>query len=326
MRREDRVRQAAQRRVFGQRLAGVHVEHGAAELSRLQSGDERLFVDDAAPRHVDDDRAALERPDLAPADESARLVGERRVDRDDVGVGHVLDRRDPPHLKGREPLVADVRIVGDERHAEGVGATGDLAADPAEPDDAERLPLELLAGELRPVPLAFAHRHDRVGQVAQQAEDIAEEQLGDGDGIARRRIDHGDAESRRRFHVDVVDADAGPADDAQPSAAFQQLGGDLRRAPTDQRVIVPDALEQLLRRQSRNDVDRERPLFGEERDAFGVDLVGYENAMHDNRRAAPVVRDLERLRSPLHAVGTQHQQTVLDPPLALLPISRLAID
>src|SRR5262249_35633687 len=46
------------------------------------------------------------------------------------------------------------RVVADEAHVEGGGAFGDLAADAAQADDAERLAGELAADELVALPLA----------------------------------------------------------------------------------------------------------------------------------------------------------------------------
>jgi hypothetical protein len=39
-----------------------------------------------------------------------------------------------------------------------------------------------------------AHRRERVGQVTNERDERSEEQLGDGDGVPRRRVDDGDAE------------------------------------------------------------------------------------------------------------------------------------
>ena len=43
---------AEQRRIFGRRFGGHHVERGAAEMSGIERGDERLLVQPSGPRAV----------------------------------------------------------------------------------------------------------------------------------------------------------------------------------------------------------------------------------------------------------------------------------
>src|SRR5262249_5241336 len=56
-----------------------------------------------------------------------------------------------------------------------------------------------------------------------------------------------DAPPRRRIDVDVVDTDSRPADDLQPLASFDELGGELRRGADDDRVVRADDLRELGR-------------------------------------------------------------------------------
>ena len=241
---------------------------------------ERRFLDDAAARHVHGDRAALEARELAPADHALRLLRERRVHRDHVrDVEPLLERGEPPDLQRTEPLFAHIRIVARDVHPERERPRRDLAADAPHADDHQRLSLELGAEELRAIPLALAHRGGGVRKVTHQSDERAEEQLGDGHRVARRRVDDGDAERRRRLEGDVVHADAGASDDAQARRALEQRLGDARRAAPDERVVVADALEQLGRRQRGHLVDDERRFRGEQRDAVGVDVVGDEDSV-----------------------------------------------
>ena len=76
------------------------------------------------------------------------------------------------------------------------------------------------------------------GIAAGQRDHQAEGQLGDGDGVGAGRVHHDDAAVRGGVGVDVVDADAGAADDAQLRRGLQQLGVDLHGGADDERVGV----------------------------------------------------------------------------------------
>ena len=65
----------------------------------------------------------------------------------------LVDRGDELHAELARAIGAHERVVGDEAHAERVRALRDEHADPPEPDDAERLAVQLDALPLRAVPL-----------------------------------------------------------------------------------------------------------------------------------------------------------------------------
>ena len=265
--------------IAGERFPGVCVEDRAAEVAGVQGGGERGLVHDAAAGEVRDDRPRPEEGEFGGADESPCLVRERRVHRDDVGLGQELgEAAGAPHAKPGEPFVADVRIVADELHAKGTGATGDLAADAPDTDNAERLAHEFGAEEVGAFPAPLVHRLLGARQVAHEADHHAEEQLGHGDRIAGRRIDDGDAERCRGVDVHVVDAHAGAAHDAQSAGGPEQGAGDLRCAAADDRVVESDALEQGVGGERRRLVDGEVGNRREQGDALWVDVVGHENA------------------------------------------------
>jgi hypothetical protein len=78
-------------------------------------------------------------------------------------------------------------------------------------------------------------------------------------------------------NVDVVDADAGAADDLQFRGPLEQLGGDLGGGADGQSVIVADDLGELVLVETRLDVDLD-PALLEDGDGGGGKLVGDENA------------------------------------------------
>src|SRR5581483_4331883 len=137
-----------------------------------------------------------------------------------------------------------------------------LLADPAEAEDAERLAGELDAAVARTFPAAGAQGGVRLRDVAREREQEADRVLGRGEDGRGGRIGDDDAAPRRRSDVDVVDADARPADDAEPLAALDQVGRQLRRRADDDRVVRADD-----RREVGLEVDVDVEALAEELDA-----------------------------------------------------------
>ncbi len=64
--------------------------------------------------------------------------------------------------------------------------------------------------------------------------------LGGRDGIAERRVHDDDAARGRCRNIDVVDADAGPADDLQAFGAFQDLRRNLGCRADGEAIVIAD--------------------------------------------------------------------------------------
>ena len=118
------------------------------------------------------------------------------------------------------------RIEADDLHVEAGGPAGDLAADAAQADDAERLAGELRADELAALPLAGWTAGVGGGDVAGQGHEQGDGLLGGADGVAAGRVHDDDALARGGGDVDVVHADAGADDGPQLAGVFEQVGGD----------------------------------------------------------------------------------------------------
>ena len=118
-------------------------------------------------------------------------------------------------------------------HVEADGPAGDLAADAAQADDAERLAGDLRADELVAVPLAGLHRRVGGRDVAGEGEQQGDGVLGGRDGVAARGVHDDDALARGGGDVDVVDADAGADDAAELAGVVEQLGGDAGAGADD---------------------------------------------------------------------------------------------
>ena len=116
-------------------------------------------------------------------------------------------------------------VVGDDLHAEGQGPLGHFLPDPAEADDAQGLAEELRALERLLLPLVGLHRQDGLAVVADGAEHEPEGVFGHRDGRRGRRVGHEDALFLGRVAVDVVQADAGPDEDLEVLARFDDRAG-----------------------------------------------------------------------------------------------------
>ena len=92
---------------------------------------------------------------------------------------------------------------------------GDDRADIAAADDAERLVEELDAHEAVLLPLAGMGRGVGFGDLAGERHHQRDRMLGGGDGIAEGRVHDDDAARGGGRDVDIVDADAGAADDLE---------------------------------------------------------------------------------------------------------------
>ncbi len=140
-------------------------------------------------------------------------------------------------------------------HLEAAGAAGHLGTDLAEADDAQRLAPHLEADEPAALPLAARQRGVRGGDLAGKRQHERHGVLCRRNDVAGRRVDDDDAALRGRLEVDVVDADAGSADDLQPACVLQDVARDLGLAADDQGVVIGDERLELLGLKPRFDVD-----------------------------------------------------------------------
>ena len=91
---------------------------------------------------------------------------------------------------------------------------------------------------------AAGERRVRGRDVAGEAQDVADGELGRRDDVRGRRVHDHDAGGRRRLDVDVVESDAGAGDDLQHRRRRDRLGVDLRRRADEHRVRVGERREQ----------------------------------------------------------------------------------
>ena len=267
MRRAHEVGRAEQDVGLG-RLLAEHVEARAGDVAGDQEVTHRQLVDQAAARAVDDAHALLGLHQVGAAEDVLGLLGERRVHGDEVGARqHLVERRLlDAELLGA--LVGQEGIVGDHAHLEADGALGDDRADVAATDQAQRLEAELGAHEAVLLPLAGLGRGVGVGDLAGHGEHQGDGVLGGGDGVAVGRVHDHDAVRGGRLDVDIVDADAGAADDLQLLGLGQNLGGDLGGRADGQALVVADDGAQLGGLQAGLEIDVAAAL-GEDFDRAG---------------------------------------------------------
>ena len=279
MRRDDDVG-IGEQRALGHRLAAEDVERRAADLAGVQRGLQVLVDDQRPARDVQDPHAVLhlrERLRVQPALGLRRL---RQVDREEVRRRvDLLGARGLLHAERAVAVGADVRVVREHLHPEALRALGDELADPAEPQDAERLVHELDAGVLRAVPAPGDERRMGLRDVPGQREQQRHRVLGRGDDVRLRGVGDDDAALGRLGNVDVVDPDAGTADRLELLGVRERLGVELRRRADQDPGVAADPLEQLLAGPVEPGVDVEAGV-AQQRDPRVADVLGDEHLRH----------------------------------------------
>ena len=172
MRRDHHVVELAEGMIGRQRLDGEHVDAGAGDLLLLQSLQQRRLVDDRSARGVDDIGRRLHAGEVGGPNQAAGARAQHDMDGDDVGGGQQLFLAGVADAGFLAFLRRQVRAPGDHVHAKGLPELGDLGAELAEPNDAERAALDLVAEQALP---GHAGMHARVlaADIAGQFEDQA---------------------------------------------------------------------------------------------------------------------------------------------------------
>ena len=217
MRRRDDI-VAPEERVLTRRLVDKDVDCRAGDMTAVERRGEIIFDDEAAAGAVHQAHAALHLGDRAGVDQVFGGLGQRGMESDEIGAGKERIERYFFDAEIDRPLGRQERIVGDHLHAQTEGPLGDDRADIAAADDAERLAGQLDPHEARLLPFAGLRRAVGRRDLAAQREQHGNRVLGGGDRVAVGGIHHDNAALRRRCDVDIVDADAGPADDLELAA------------------------------------------------------------------------------------------------------------
>ena len=170
-----------------------------------------------------------------------RILHIRNVEGDEVGVPDCLvDGADPTDGKGLEGFIGDKRVIGLDVHLQAAGKLREPAGDPAEPDKAQCLCLELegAVAELLHEPRQRAGDGEFplsqgllcAVEVLRAVHHRPEGMLGNGVGIGPGRVDHLDPQACGGGDVDVVQTDPVPADNLELSACFHDGDGEVGAA------------------------------------------------------------------------------------------------
>lgn len=164
-------------------------------------------------------------------------------------------------------------------HAEADGLLADDAADIAGADDAERLAGDFDAHELRLFPLAGLRRAVCLRQLAGNGEHQSDGVFGRGDRVAERRVHDDDTALGSGRDIDIVDADAGAADDLEVGRGGDQLFRCLGGGADSEAVVVADDFGKLVLvlAELRLEIDFDAAITEDLDGSFGQ-FVGYENA------------------------------------------------
>ena len=244
--RQNDVRMFAERMRLGQRFGDEHVQRGGSDLAGVQRGDQIVFNNDLTARAVHDANLGLHFRERRRVQHAARLLRHGHVDADEIRVAiNAVQFADEFHAERLGAGFGEERIVGQHLHAEGQRTFRHFATDAAHAEHAEGFAGELDTLKLFPVPLARDHRGVGLRHFAREVEQHGEGQFRRGDRVAARRVHDDHTALRGGFHVNVVHAHAGAADDAQLGGGFENFLGHLGFGTHDHRDHVADDGEQF---------------------------------------------------------------------------------
>ena len=195
------------------------IEREAAEPARFQRLDQGRAVDELGARNVDQHRAGLHLRELGAADQPARRGRGRQVRHHPVALGQESFKRHVGDVERALLCLGQARALVIERaHAECRRPHRDLAADLAEPDDADRRFVEHAhAGNARPVGIGRVPAVERLVRIAGRGK------LLDADPAHHAVELLGEREHQRERHLRAGAIDA-PAD-GQKLDAPRRAGG-----------------------------------------------------------------------------------------------------
>ena len=189
-----------------------------------------------------------------------------------------------------------VRVEREERDVPRAQARGHARSHLAEADEPDGLALELRPDELRPLPFPGLQRSLCLRDLAQEREEEGDRVLRRGDDVPGRSVDDEDAALRGGLHVDVVEADARPPDDAELLPGGQELAVHLRGRADDEGVVVADRREKRLAGEVGADVRGEAGLR-KNGEARLRERLGDEDALRPLTPAAPAFARMAAMAS-----------------------------
>ena len=127
----------------------------------------------------------------------------------------------------------------------------------AETDDSQSLVADFHSHELVPLPLPGFEGGDRLGNMAGERQHQRDGVLGGSHVVAARRVHDHDAFFARGLDIDILDADASPANDFEIFRGPDEIRGHLSAAANHPAVIFSDNLFEICRLEPQTHVDLE---------------------------------------------------------------------
>ena len=223
---QHQVGQLEQGMVSRQGLRLGYVERGACNPAFSEGGIQGGRINDRSAGGIDEHGVLSHQPHLRLSDESLGLFCERYVQRDEVRLSQKAFEFGILYRKGLLALQVAVAVVVENSHIEAAGAAGNLFADSAHADDAQRAAVDLEPRELARVVVGEAGApgetvpgHD----IARRGQQEGHGHVG-GDPIdGARRIAYGDAAGRAGSDVDMIDANPEIAHHQEVRQAIEKL-------------------------------------------------------------------------------------------------------
>ncbi len=289
MRGGNKVGRSKQRRFTGG-FVDEHVERRAADLAAVQRVLECRLVYQATACAIDDPHAPLGLRQILAAQNIARLIGQRGMQGDEIGLGQqrieigLFDAQFDRTFGGEEG------IVGDDLHLQPQRAIGNDRADIARADQAECLAGQLDAHEAVLFPLSGLGRRVGLGQLPGEREHQRDGVFGGGDRIPEWRVHHHHALRGGSGDIDIVDADAGAANDLEVGRRGQDLLRHLGRGADCEAIIFVDPRDKLILGFAGDLVDLD-PAFAEDLGGERRHFVGNQDFWHFRPFVAPSLQE-----------------------------------
>ena len=162
---------------------------------------------------------------------------------------------DQPGARGTRGCLGREGIMRDDIHPKTARAARHLAANAADPDQAERLPAELAADEFRACPFAGADAAVGIDHASQESQRERDGVFRRRDDVSERRVHDVDAARCCRGHVDVVHADPRASNDHEALRRIKDRRGHLGLAAHDETVDIGDERREIGLLQTRGLAD-----------------------------------------------------------------------